>query len=51
MPEQFRAPVAGGNPRAPKRVHGRNWLRKRNRRKGTWAQRKARSTRYCASTK
>ena len=42
-------PVAGGNARAPKRIHGRGWLLKRARNGLTWKQRKMRSHRYCAT--
>lgn len=48
MNEQFHEPKSGSNPRAPKRKHGRGWLRKRNRFNGTWRERKLRSKRYCA---
>ena len=48
MTDQNRPPVAGGNPRSPKRKHGRNWLLKRARGGKTWKQRKMQSRRYCA---
>jgi hypothetical protein len=48
MADQIKPPVGGGNPKAPKRVHGRGWLLKRARNGLSWQQRKARSQRYCA---
>lgn len=45
------APKSGSNHPAPKRVHGRGWLKQRVRNGKTWRQRKLASTRYCRGGK
>ena len=47
----IRPPVGGGNPRSPKRKHGRGWLKDRARAGRSWRERKMRSYRYCPPTK
>jgi hypothetical protein len=38
-------------PKSVKKIHGRSWLRKRERHGKGWMERKARSRRYCPATK
>ena len=42
----IREPKGGGQPRSPKRKHGKSWLRKRSRGGKSWLQRKIASRRY-----